>query len=323
MEAKKLDFSSKVESQAVYDLLFKNYGFLGRDWIAHQWTWVNGIYEAFNDHTKFLIIISLVEKTLNFYHQVNITKSYDEFYSSNYLQIDKFSITELCDKLELPKETIRRKVLELEKLGVIKRQKKQIIIDRTVFPYVKPLHQIPLTSKYLVKISQLLINEKLYSKKFDAKFAEKIIKRNFSLCWGWFYGMQIPVIIGYQKIFQDLTTYHIWGTITINQALNYKISKEEISKDYNKFHKQLLSPINQKVSPGVSAMSISDMTKIPRATVIRKCKFLLKNNYVETNEKKQYFLSVKNNELIIPYQREFFKKKAYFLSQILNLIAIS
>ena len=85
----------------------------------------------------------------------------------------------------------------------------------------------------------------------------------------------------------------------------------------------MLSPINKKVSPGLSAMSISDMTKIPRATVIRKCKFLLKNSYVETNEKKQYFLSVKNNELILPYQREFFKKKAYFLSQMLNLIAIS
>ena len=61
------------------------------------------------------------------------------------------------------------------------------------------------------------------------------------------------------------------------------------SKDYNKFHKQLLSPINKKVSPGLSAMSISDMTKIPRATVIRKCKFLLKNNYVETNEKNNIF----------------------------------
>ena len=323
MEAKKLDFSSKVESRSVNELLLKNYELVGKDWIAHQWTWVNGIYEAFNDHIKFLIVISLVEKTLNFYHQVNITKSYDEYYSSDYLQIDKFSITELCDKLELPKETIRRKVLELEKLGVIKRKKKQIIIDRSVFPYVKPLHQIPLTSKYLVKISQLLINEKLYSKKFDAKFAEKIIKRNFSLCWSWLYGMQIPVIIGYQKIFQDLTTYHIWGTITINQALNYRVSKEEITKDYNKFNKQLLSSINQKVSPGVSAMSISDMTNIPRATVIRKCKFLLKNNYVETNEKKQYFLSVKKNEFILPYQREFFKKKAYFLAQMLNLIAIS
>ena len=69
-------------------------------------------------------------------------------------------------------------------------------------------------------------------------------------------------------------------------------------------------------------MSISDMTKIPRATVIRKCKFLLKNSYVETNEKTTFFIS-KNNELIIPYQREFFKKKAYFLSQMLNLIAIS
>ena len=92
----------------------------------------------------------------------------------------------------------------------------------------------------MVKISQLLINEKLYSKKFDAKFAEKIIKRNFSLCWGWFYGMQIPVIIGYQKFFQDLTTYHIWGTITINQALTTRFPKKKYQKIIITY-KQLLS----------------------------------------------------------------------------------
>ena len=70
-----------------------------------------------------------MEKTLNFYHQVNVTESYDEYYSSTFLQIDKFSITELCEKLDLPKETVRRKVLELEKSGVIKRSKKKVIID--------------------------------------------------------------------------------------------------------------------------------------------------------------------------------------------------
>ena len=43
---------------------------------------------------------------------------------SHYLQIEKFSITELCEKLNLPKETVRRKVLELEKDGVINRKKK-------------------------------------------------------------------------------------------------------------------------------------------------------------------------------------------------------
>ncbi len=323
MELNKLDFANKVQDQTIYDLLFNNYELLGKDWIAHQWIWINGVYKAFEDHIKFFIVISLVEKTLNFYHQVNITKNYDDFYSSSFLQIEKFSITELCEKLDLPKETVRRKVLELEKIGVIKRTKKQIIIDRNAFPYVKPIEQIPLTSKYIVKVSELLGNDKMYSKKFDAKFAEKVIKKNFSLCWRWFYRMQIPVMIGYQKIFNDLSTFHIWGTIGMNQAFNYKINFEELGKDYNKFNKILLSNSNDKETSGVSAMSISDMTKIPRATVIRKCKFLMKNNYVQMNEKKQYFLSGKNTEKILPYQKEFFKKKARFLTRILNLIAIS
>ena len=323
MEAQKLDFKNKIYEEDVYNILFNNYELLGKHWIAHQWNWINGVYQAFEDHIKYLIIVSLVEKTLNFYHQVNITKSYDEYYSSNNLQIEKFSITELCEKLDLPKETIRRKVLELEKIGVFKRSKKQIIIDRDAFPYVKPLHQIPMTSKYIVKISELLIKEGLYNKKFDSKFSEKIIKKNFSLCWRWFYSMQIPVIIGYQKIFQDLTTFHIWGTIGMNQAFNYKINYDEFGKDYNKFNKKLIFSSNENEKSGVSAMSISDMTTIPRATVIRKCKFLIKEDYVKMNEKKQYFLSGKNTEKILPYQKEFFKKKAKFLTRILNLIAIS
>ena len=150
MEARTLDFSNKVDDQIIYDLLFKNYELLGKDWIAHQWIWINGVYSAFDDHIKFLIIVSLVEKTLNFYHQVNVTKTYDDYYSSNYIQIDKFSITELCEKLDLPKETVRRKVLELEKTGVIKRSKKQIIIDRSAFAYVKPQEQIPIRSLFIV-----------------------------------------------------------------------------------------------------------------------------------------------------------------------------
>ena len=83
-----------------------------------------------------MIIISLIEKTLQFYDQMNIQQSYEEYYSKSYVQIDKFSITELCEKLDLPKETIRRKVLELEKEGVIKRDKKKIVIDHMQITYI-------------------------------------------------------------------------------------------------------------------------------------------------------------------------------------------
>ncbi len=113
MEAKQIDFSKTLSEDQVYNCILQNYEALGTDWITHQWNWINGVYTSFQDHTKFLIIISLVEKTLNFYHQVNITQNYDQYYAKDNLQIDKFSITELCEKLSLPKENLRRKVLEL------------------------------------------------------------------------------------------------------------------------------------------------------------------------------------------------------------------
>ena len=56
-------------------------------------------------------------------------------------------------------------------------------------------------------------------------------------------------------------------------------------------------------------MSISDMTNIPRATVIRKCKYLIKHNLIQINEKKQYVLTKLNFEKIVPYQKKFLNKK--------------
>ena len=126
MNLRQIDFSKVLNDDQVYDHLMENYDQLGRDWIVHQWNWMNNVYQAFNDHYKYLIVISLVEKTLQFYDQMNIQYSYEQFYSKTYLQIEKFSIAELCEKLGLPKETVRRKVLELEKVGALKRKKKTI-----------------------------------------------------------------------------------------------------------------------------------------------------------------------------------------------------
>ena len=78
--------------------------------------------------------------------------------------------------------------------------------------------------------------------------------------------------------------------------------------DYNTFNEEVISG-NKAISAGVSAMSISDMTEIPRATVIRKCKFLIKNNYLKLNEKKQYILTGINTQRILPYQKLIFKKE--------------
>ena len=51
---------------------------------------------------------------------------------------------------------------------------------------------------------------------------------------------------------------------------------------------------NLGTDSGISAMSISDMTNIPRATIIRKCKYLIKKDLIKMNDKKQYVLTTMN-----------------------------
>ena len=325
MPLQEIDFSKTLTDEQVYDTIMKNYSNLSREWIFHQWNWMNNVYWSFKDHYKYMIIISLVEKTFQFYDQMNLHYSYDDYYSKSYLQIDKFSITELCEKLDLPKETVRRKVLELEKEGVINRSKKKIIIDRKAFDYIKPQNQIKFSSKYIHLVSNALNKDKIYIKRLDQKIIEDIIKKRFTLCWRWFYKMQIPLIIGYHKFMQDLTTFHIWGTICMNQVLNVSKQLETKSNstplDYLTTSNTLIENVGS--SSGISAMSISDMTNIPRATIIRKCKYLIKHDLVKMNEKKQYVLSTLNFKKILPYQAEAFKNKAKFIRKVLNLLVIS
>ena len=328
MSLKQVDFSKVLTDDQVYDHMMRSYDQLGRDWIVHQWSWMNNVYQAFKDHYKYLIVISLVEKTLQFYDQMNIKFSFDQFYSKSNLQVEKFSITELCEKLQLPKETVRRKVLELEKLGVLKRKQKQIIIDRSVFSQVKPERQIKLTSRYIEKISKIFNKDGIYPKKIEAKYIDQVIRKNFSLSWRWFYRMQIPMIIGYHEMFEDVSTFHIWGTVVMNQAFNYKKSISEsniqsLTPDYMTFNKAVVLDQQDISTSGVSAMSLSDMTHIPRATVIRKCKYLMDHGYLKINDKKQYVLTGLNIDKILPYQRKVFKNKAKFLRKTLNLLTIS
>ena len=324
MSIQEIDFSKTLNDEQVFETIMGNYSNFSKDWIIHQWNWMNNVYWAFKDHYKYMIIISLVEKTLQFYDQMQIDYSYDEYYSKTYLQIEKFSITELCEKLDLPKETVRRKVLELEKEGVISRDKKKIIIDRKAFEFVKPTNQIKFSAKYIHLVSLALNKEKILSKKIDTKSIENLIKKRFSLCWRWFYRMQIPLIIGYHKFMQDLSTFHIWGTICMNQVLNVSKELNPVDKpplDYFMTNNVLLNNLGSDA--GISAMSISDMTQIPRATIIRKCKFLIKNDLIKMNEKKQYVLTTMNFKKILPYQTEAFRYKAKFIRKVLNLLVIS
>ena len=137
--------------------------------------------------------------------------------------------------------------------------------------------------------------------------------------------MQIPLIIGYKEFMKDLTTYHIWGTVVMNQILNVHSHLQTDEKNPPLDHIETSEIIikNLGSTTGLSAMSISEMTNIPRATIIRKCKYLIKNDLLKVNKKKQYVLTSLNFKKILPYQTEIFRYKAKFIRKVLNLLVIS
>ena len=326
MNIRKIDFSKTLTDEQVYDSLVKNYVALGNDWMAHQWNWLNYLYLPFKDHIKFLIIISLVEKTLQFYNTMSIDLNFDQFNSKSTLVIDKFSITELCEKLSLPKETVRRKVLELEKVGILKRKKKQIILDRSAFNKNSQEQQIKITSKYVTLFANQMITfygvKNILSKDITKEIIESTIKKNWSLCLRWFFRMQIPLILSYNKFFSDILSFHIVATVLMNQSINLsKRNDGDVNRSRKTWVKNLV--LEGKKSPGLSAMSISDMTNIPRATVIRKCNALIRKNILLINNKKQYFLGGDQIEALNSHQALILKDKSKFLRKILNLIMIS
>ena len=69
-------------------------------------------------------------------------------------------------------------------------------------------------------------------------------------------------------------------------------------------------------------MSISEMTQIPRATVIRKVKYLENEKLIKSNSKKQYYLSDFTPFKITPKIKEHFKIKSTFVTNVFNLIII-
>ena len=83
MSLQEIDFSKTLTDEQVYDSIMRNYSHLSKDWISHQWNWMNSVYSSFNDHYKYMIVISLIEKTLHFYDQMNLQFSFDEYYQDH------------------------------------------------------------------------------------------------------------------------------------------------------------------------------------------------------------------------------------------------
>ena len=319
MQTKILEISKQIAKEDAFRILDSKYSVLGPIWVYHQLEWCNGVYAAFKDHDKFLIIIFLTKKTLENYSNNLIKLSYDEFFSNNTIEIEKFNLTEISSKLNIPKESARRKVMELENDGVIKRINKKIIIDRSCFNFSKPINSIKRVSIFLATLLTICKNERIIPQKVSSEELQLVIKDNFTNIWNLYYEVQIPMMINYKKIFKDYDTLHIYGACAANQHLDAKrLFKAPTDREH--FIKSLFT---NKKRQGINAMSISEITGIPRATVIRKLKKLIKIRFLSIDKKKHYRLKGNFVSTLKPKQKDTLYRLANFSAKVYNILILN
>ena len=315
------EISKQISSKDILEVLEKKFTSITPVWVPSQISWMNNVYRTFHDYEKFMIIMHLLMKTFEAYSRNFVKLNYEEFFSQNEVEINTINVTEISKSLNIPKETTRRKINELEKLGTIKRINKKFIIDRNTWPSIKPEETMKRMSRFLSTLSKMVFNEGLTSKPISTEKLIKKSKEYFSLVWKLYYEMQMPMLLGFKKVYGDLETFHIHGICLSNHALNSKtIDNSEMSKE---FYLEKYFFGDKKDLPGINAMSISDITGIPRATVIRKLNKLTKEKFLKIDSKKHYSALGFHKKNILDVQKNTFNHLSKFAARIYNLTLTS
>ena len=317
MSKKLPQVTMQVRSEDVRSLIEKNFVSILPVWTPLQLAWVNNVYRTFYDYEKFMIIMYLLMKTFEAYSQNFVRLSYEEYFDQNEVEIKKVNVMEISQSLNIPKETTRRKIVELEKMGVIKRINKKIVIDKKTWPNIKPQETIKRMTRFLSTLSKMCVIEGLISKPISSGSLTKTCKEYFSFIWKLYYEMQMPMLLGFKKVFGDLESFHVNGICIINQALNSK--KNDNSEMSKEFYLEKYFFAYQRNETGVNAMSISDISGIPRATVIRKLKKLCKEKYLKIDKKKQYTSTGVHKNKLLEVQKNTLHNLSKLSARIYNL----
>ena len=309
------DVSKQIKSKEIFDLLELKYSEIAPVWMPLQVQWMNEAYRTFYDYEKFMIVMHLLAKTFEFYGSNFVKLNYTEYFDQNQVEVEKLNVMEIANSLNIPKETARRKVVELEELGTIKRLKKKIIIDRETWPNIKPKDTMIRVSRFLSTLSKILYEKNIISKIFTPEQLTSSAKTNFSYVWKLYYQMQMPMLLNFKKLHGDIESFHIHAICMVNQALNSKRNdNSHMNKEY--YLEKYFFSVNDE---GINAMSISDITGIPRATVIRKLNKLVKNNFLKITRKKHYLTSSSHRYELKNVQKTYFMNLSKFAARVFNL----
>ena len=281
--------SSEINKVEVDKFIFNNFNSISPYFYKLISEWMSDAYKIFKDLDKFLILIYLINTDFEFFRRNNLNITYESFYKDKTLEINKINLIQISKDLNIPKESVRRKISELEKKGVIKKKGKKIFLDRSAYKSQEPINTLKNVSVLLSKFSEISKKNNITKKSLDRTEVSKLIKNNFSFCWYQFFKFIFSYCYRWRKYFGDLEIMLIGITIAFNSVTTASIKLKGIESYIDKWREDIL----QNNIRGINAMSISEITGIPRPTVIRKVNSLIKLNMIEMDKNK--LLNVKFN----------------------------
>ena len=270
-------------------------------WSTFQQAWTNKAYKTFKDFDKYIVMMFLIR---NYWQNLADKFNYlsiDEFYDLEKVIIDKINLIRISTELNIPKETIRRKVNELQDADILVRKGKSIMFNKRGMNYQKPDNTLDFLSSFIEKKSNLLQGNDWFGVSFKKEEIRKFLNKYFTIIWLRFFKLQIPFLIRHRNVFQDLETWVVWGNIALNQQDQMRKAREKDLLTQNIRRDNYYNNMaNFKIERGINASSIADISTIPRATVIRKLTWLMRQDIIKKSKNLEYQLknSGKINKII-------------------------
>ncbi len=306
--------TAQINEREIFKVISSNFSKLAPAYYFLISNWLIRAYSVHKDIDKYIIIIYLINRDLIVFRRNGLVVNYDTFYKDRSIEIEKINLSDISKDLEIPKESVRRKILELEKEGVIKKTGKKMFVNRSTLVATQAKDTLKDMSFLLFEFNKLLRNEKA----FTVEEISSSMKENFSFCWYQFYKFIFIYTNRWRKEVKDLETMCIGILVMLNASENKSFRVRDLN--LKTYQKKVMGSDDR----GVNAMSLSDITGIPRPTVVRKLKYLIDNNYITINERKLLFINIQGTNLkrSAELQDANIKSLSNFIYKVFNQIKI-
>ena len=311
----------KFDALKLTKVIEENYSHLMPDFFAMQTEYLASLNVIYHDLDASLIAMVLTSQLYkNAIEDVNSKEkvSLKYFYQKGNFKVplNTLKIKDLSLILNVPRETVRRKKEKIIKDNfIILDTKKKMYTFNTNIVEQKILYtQIDNLSKFISKFSFFFSQNKLLIKKISKEEVKKDVEEKFLLYLTKFLDFQISYF-SKMKTLIDIESIFIFLLCNLNTTTQIKHKHEPMTS------KAIFSKINNISNTlGLNATSISEITKVPRTTVLRKIANLEKIGMIKKDQYKRY--SSDDSKKILSIMNYNVKLIGFFFSQCLETYSI-